>query len=250
MKIYLIIIFILIIISILTLTNNKQNIFVLTVDDIVLDTPNQINTTKEIIELLQKHDMPATFFVIPSQMIAFDFPNNIEIAQHGYTHYNNDLQSYSEFKGLTDKEVENRLLEGKYALEYLGYEPKGFRAPTLYFKTKYLDFMKEHYEYDSSFLLPQVDKFTIPIILDDPTQWICSKKSCSKIWLTIRKKHLFFLMDINDLFNKPTILLTHNWGFERLLQDKNGREYLDAIFNEINKRNYKKMTMFELSKQK
>jgi hypothetical protein len=110
--------------------------------------------------------------------------------------------------------------------------------------------MKKYYEYDASFLLPQGDKFTIPIILDDPTQWVCGKKSCSKFWLTIRKKHLFFLMDINDLFNNPNVLITHNWGFKRLLQDKNGREYLDSIFEEINKRNYKKLTLLELSKEK
>lgn len=228
----------------------KQNIFVLTVDDIALNTPEQVNTTKEIINLLQKYNLTATFFAIPSEMERFNFPDNIEISQHGYTHYNDKLNSYSEFKGLTDKEVENRLLEGKYALEYLGYQPKGFRAPTLYFKKKYFEFMKKHYKYDSSFLLPKANKFTIPITLDDPTQWVCSKKSCSKLWLTIRKKHLFFLMDINDLFNQPTILLTHNWAIKRLLQDKNGREYLDAIFKEINKRNYKKMTMLEYSKLK
>jgi len=110
--------------------------------------------------------------------------------------------------------------------------------------------MKKHYEYDASFILPQGDRFTIPIILDDPTQLICSKKSCSKIWLTIRKNHLLFLMDINDLFNNPNVLITHNWGIKRLLEDKNGREYLDAIFNDINKRNYKKMTMVELAKLK
>lgn len=247
---FVILILIMILILLLTIMPKKQNIFVLTVDDIALDTPEQVNTTKDIISLLQKYDMPATFFAIPAEMERFDFPDSIEISQHGFTHRNEKIDSYAEFKNLTVEEVEQRLLDGKYALEYLGYEPKGFRAPCLSFKKKYLEFMKKHYEYDSSFLLPQIDKFTIPIILDDPTQLVCSKKSCSKLWLTIRKKHLFFLMDINDLFNKPTILLTHNWGIKRLLQDKNGREYLDAIFEEINKRDYKKMTMLEFSRLK
>jgi peptidoglycan/xylan/chitin deacetylase (PgdA/CDA1 family) len=165
MKIIWIIIICIIIIVLLTVfIPRKQNVFVLTVDDIALNTPDQINTTKEIISLLEKHDMTATFFAIPAEMERFDFPESIEISQHGYTHCNEKLDSYAEFKNLTDEEVEKRLLEGKSALEYLGYEPKGFRAPCLSFKKRYLKFMKKYYEYDASFLLPQGDKFTIPII--------------------------------------------------------------------------------------
>jgi len=236
--------------------NSEQNIFVLTVDDIKLSTSQDISNTELVVELLQKHNISATFFAIPSEMKEYSFPdknkNNkdsitIEIAQHGYDHYNEKLDSYKEFKGLSINESKKLIIEGKIALEYYGYNVAGFRAPCLYLDKDLIAFLKENYEYDSSFLLPN-NKFSIPILLDDPTQFVCSTNGCNKLWLSIRKKWLFFIMNINDLFNNPNVLLMHSQGMTKLMQDENGRAFLNAIFTEINKRNYNKMTMQEYNK--
>ena len=235
---------------------NNQNIFVLTVDDIKLSSQENIDNTEIVLQLLQKHNMPATVFAIPAEMKEYNFSRenlSIEIAQHGYDHYNekfdDEFNSYKEFKGLSINESKKLILEGKIALEYYGYDVKGFRAPSFYLDKELISFLKDNYEYDSSFILPN-NEFSIPIILDDPTQYVCSDKGCNKLWLSIRKKWLFSLMNINDLFNNPNVLIMHSQGIARLMQDKNGRDFLNAIFNEINNRNYKKMTMQEYAQER
>lgn len=226
------------------------DILILTIDDITLTNEYEINMTDKLIDLIDQHNLSATFFAIPANMIEYDFPENIEIAQHGYDHLNPITNKYSEFKGLNNSEIQNRVIVGKQKLNKLGYNVSGFRAPSLYLKKENLNFLKQNYLYDSSFLFAPKNDFVIPIILDDFTMLVCNEKSCNSLWLTFRKVHTKNMIYIYDFLNKPIVLITHYWNYEKILRFENGRKYVDDIFYFISKENYDLMTMQEYAIKK
>jgi len=215
---------------------NKDNVFILTVDDISLDSSDNINSTEKIIQFIKSNNIPATFFVVPSKMKEYDFPDYIEIAQHGYTHLNPKKESYYEFDGLSNREVTERMLKGKEILNNLGYDIYGFRVPGLKISKSLIPFLKENYNYDSSFLFSRPDKFVIPILWDDISQ-ICGD-FCVVPWMSVRKFYFFSAVNFHDLFNKPIILITHSWAFANSWKQSVARDFHNDIFDKLKTKNY------------
>lgn len=222
-----------------------KDVLILTVDDITMTNAYEINITQQIIDKIIKHNLSATFFVIPNNMIKYDFPKNIEIAQHGYTHINPKTGSYAEFKDLNKIETQKRIIKGKTKLETLNYTINGFRAPKLYINKKNIKFLEKNYVYDSSFLFTNNKKFTLNPILDEFTLYLCTKNSCNNLWLQIRKQHTKNMIYLYDFLNKPIILTSHYWAYEKILNNKNGKKYIENLFEFFS--NYEIKTMYEYS---
>jgi len=220
--------------------NNKDNIFIFTVDDITLADPYEVLIMDKISNYLEEAEIPTTLFAIPSQMDEHNFSSTFEIGQHGYNHFNPLDGSGNEFKGLSVEEIEERLREGKAVLEEWGYEIKGQRAPGWSLEKGQIPLLKEIYDYDSSF--PKMmgeDSFIIPVMWPDLTNGVC----CDKDELSKRQELVFLMIGKKDRKQEPIVIVSHFWGFEETFNDKEGKDYLDYFFFKINKRNYWKTTL-------
>ena len=114
-----------------------------------------VESTEKIIELLDKYDVKATFFILGDiiekkpQLIKTIYNKGHEIASHGMSHLPLNLLNYSKFNIELNrfKELLNNILDNNFKIY-------GFRAPTFSINnaTKYgLEcLVKNEYLYDSS----------------------------------------------------------------------------------------------------
>jgi polysaccharide deacetylase family protein (PEP-CTERM system associated) len=109
-----------------------------------------LKNTEQILALLQKHNLTATFFILG--WVAERQPETVriiarqghEIACHGYNH---DLTMQ-----LSDSELMNDIINSRTILEKLsGQKISGYRAPNFSVNDRLLNFLKETgFKYDSS----------------------------------------------------------------------------------------------------
>jgi peptidoglycan/xylan/chitin deacetylase (PgdA/CDA1 family) len=228
-----------------------SNAFIFTMDDLTLADELEYNITSDILELLKYYDVPATFFAIPNVMNEYNFSENIEIAQHGFTHLNPYDLSYKEYKNIPVDEFNERLVEGKLKLENLGYEIYGHRAPMLYLTDNQSDVLKEIYVYDSSYRTLQknslgtFDEFHIPLLWLDLNMYMCFKGVCSQDLMQIRKSILYYYIDSFESKNEPLVMISHFWPFFESFKHPQFKLYYDDVFSYINSKNYWKTTMHE-----
>ena len=225
--------------------NNTANAFILTIDDLSLGSAAQIRLTGKIVEYIENKTIPTTFFAIPAYMQPYNFSRDIEIAQHGYDHINPKDHTFGEFINLTDKEIEDRLSRGKQALEKQGYTVYGHRAPGFSLKEKHIPLLKTLYLYDSSFHVPPNDRtdYIIPYIWHDLTGNICNITISNKTLADSKQHQLFTVIDNWTASEKPIVILSHFFDYEKILENNQSKECLNSFFDEINKRNYWKTTM-------
>lgn len=225
---------------------NAQGVpFMFTVDDITLTNDFEKTTTNKIVSLLKKNNISATFFAIPQNMKEYDFPDNIEIAQHGYTHINPYTGKYSEYKGLTNEKLASRLNFGKTLLEEKGYKIYGHRAPTLALSEDQRKVIKDMFDYDSSYMQTVGDDFHIPLLWLDVNYYMCRYSTCSKSLLNLRKSILVSYFNSYESNKKPLVLISHFWSFAAAFDNPNTSPYFDSLFDEVHKRNFWITTMQE-----
>lgn len=213
-----------------------KNIVVFTVDDVSLANKVQERMAGDITDYFIRNNLSATFFAIPKEMKPYAFPDNIEIAQHGYSHRNPLGWSY-EFFGVSDEEAKQRVIAGKSILESYGYNISGFRAPAYHFKERNIGILEDNFEYDSSFFRNIEPGFEIPALLHDLTYFPD----------TGFLQQTFAIM-INNFFGRPILFSMHYYPMADLLKTDEGQEYLDNIAKTVaNDDNYHVMTMKELS---
>ncbi|PKG22936.1 polysaccharide deacetylase family protein [Niallia nealsonii] len=114
-----------------------------------------------ILQILKKHEVPATFFVpgataeLDSTVLERIMAENHAIGHHGYLHKRSDL--------LTEEEEEKELVKGLDVLQkYTGKKPIGFRAPLWEMHTRTPALLKKYgFLYDSSL---QADD--VPYVID------------------------------------------------------------------------------------
>jgi peptidoglycan/xylan/chitin deacetylase (PgdA/CDA1 family) len=105
--------------------------------------------TRRILDLLRRHDLPATFFIPGHTAMAFpDLIKRIrdeghEIGHHGWVH---DIP-----EGLTAAKEEEFFVRGLEALAALDVVPQGYRAPSVQFSVNTIDILVKHgISYDAS----------------------------------------------------------------------------------------------------
>ena len=105
---------------------------------------------QEIVKLLDKHKIKATFFVTCDCIERYPkifrqlLKRGHEIALHGYRHERFDYLTLEQKKDLIKKSI-------FCFKKYLNIKPKGFRAPQHSVDNETLDLLEEHgFEYDSS----------------------------------------------------------------------------------------------------
>ncbi len=132
-----------------------------------------------ILELLERHGLRATFFVVGR--VAERYPDRVrdivaaghELAHHGYTH--------TSPAKLSREEEEAELVRARSVLEGFGVSVAGYRSPSWDFSPHTLPLLEEHgFRYSSNYmddLWPYVHPGTsiveLPIqwILDDAAHW-------------------------------------------------------------------------------
>lgn len=121
---------------------------ILTVDleyDFESENTESLKLIPKMLDYFSENNVTATFFTLGE--IAEQYPNlvrkisrNHEIASHGYNH------SY-----LNNKNLDFQLRKSKRAIELLGVDCKGFRAPYFMCPKNFFKSLKENgYKYDSS----------------------------------------------------------------------------------------------------
>lgn len=125
----------------------------------------------EILKLLDKHGVRATFFV--TGRVAEVWPERVkdivaaghELANHGYTH--------ASPTGMTREQEERELVRGHEVLSTFGAEITGYRAPSLELTVHTLDLLQKHgYQYSTNMMAdvrPYIHAGTT--ILEIPTSW-------------------------------------------------------------------------------
>ncbi|MGH7501958.1 MAG: polysaccharide deacetylase family protein [Longimicrobiales bacterium] len=133
---------------------------------------------RRVVELLDRHDIPATFFIpavslrlAPGMADVIKAAGHHEFAVHGWIHEMN-----SSLDGPTEKRLVQQAIT---ELEQLtGYSPVGYRAPSWNFSANTLDILRElGFLYDSS-LMADDDPYEIESdgqrtgIVELPVEWI------------------------------------------------------------------------------
>jgi len=121
-------------------------------------------TTKILLDLFEKHDVKATFFVVG--YIAEKFPNLIkeiyekghEIASHSYSH--------PDLRKISKDEFESDFIKSIKAIEKITNEKVlGFRAPFFSISKKnfwVFDILRKHIQYDSSIFPVKTSLYGLP----------------------------------------------------------------------------------------
>jgi len=219
-----------------------NNVFILTIDDLTLTEPYEYGITDDIVDFLDKYEIPATFFAIPVNMDAYAFSENYEVAQHGLTHFNKLTNSTDEFTGLSAEEISEKLRKGKELLEDLNYTVYGHRAPGWSLKEEHIPLLKKLYEYDSSFVEVGDDFIIEPIQIDIYEYEFCKEK-CYKSRLETRKQLILNFIDRKAAAGEVIVILAHFWGFEKAFMHEDAIAYHEEFFDIINSRDYWKTTM-------
>jgi peptidoglycan/xylan/chitin deacetylase (PgdA/CDA1 family) len=125
-----------------------------------------------ILELLERHDLRATFFVVGR--VAERYPERVEeivaagheLADHGYTH--------TSPAALSREDEEAELVRARAVLEGFGAAVAGYRSPSWDFSPHTLSLLEEHgFRYSSNYMddiRPYVHPGTS--IVEVPVQWI------------------------------------------------------------------------------
>ncbi|MDP6627207.1 MAG: DUF2334 domain-containing protein [Methanopyri archaeon] len=133
-----------------------------TIDDFDFFT---VENATRIAHELRRHDLNATFFIIPHNYPIEDLDREhieellavqelgIEFALHGFEHKNPVTGSYKEFRGLNRSETFRRVAEGVRLFKGMGIRISGFRAPSLWSNPHLHDALRNAgLVYDSSHL--------------------------------------------------------------------------------------------------
>lgn len=134
----------------------------ITIDDFDFFT---VGNATRIAQGLRRHDLNATFFIIPHNYPIEDLDwehieellavqeLGIEFALHGYEHRNPVTGSYKEFRGLNRSETFRRVAAGVQLFNRMGIRISGFRAPSLWSNSHLHDALSDAgLVYDSSHL--------------------------------------------------------------------------------------------------
>jgi peptidoglycan-N-acetylglucosamine deacetylase len=168
---------------------------------------------RRVLRLLEKHGIPATFFVPGHSALAF--PDSVraaiaadhEIGHHGFVH-----------ERITELSPERELEVLKIGIDILsdltGKRPVGYRSPSWEFTTSTLDFLlAENFTYDSSLMASdyvpywprQGDRFTSdgPYVFGTPAPIVELPVS----WELDDMPHFSFLRGVNTGLKTPTQVL-------------------------------------------
>jgi len=132
-----------------------------------------------ILDLLERHDVRATFFVVGQ--VAEQYPDRVEaivragheLAVHGYTH--------TSPAKLSRAEEEHELIRARSILEGFGAGVTGYRSPSWDFSPHTVDLLEEHsFRYSSNFMDDirpyrhegrSLVELPVQWILDDAAHW-------------------------------------------------------------------------------
>jgi len=103
--------------------NDNEKVIALTFDD-----GPDIDFTPQILDILKKHDVKATFFVVGEkvgwnpELLRREYDEGHEIGNHTFTHINVSKRGY--------REIEKEIIDTQQAIKkVIGQEPKLFRPP-------------------------------------------------------------------------------------------------------------------------